>query len=256
MHAFVVPPGLTSFYNPHMNVTSSPSFSAYGTTSPTGKRSPEDAVQAQGKQQPSATAKSSGSKQSNLSPEEQDKVSKLAAIDQKVRAHEMAHLAAAGGLATSGATYSFQRGPDGQLYAVGGEVGIDTSAGKTPEETLQRAQQIRAAAMAPADPSSQDHAVAAKAGQLAAKAQQQLAQQRSENTGNQSGEKSASTTADTPSASGPVAPAGEKSSTSEQAANSHSPHPAQGSVVQHYQAIHQLGQPTAAATSTRINHYA
>lgn len=239
-----------------MNVTSAPSFSAYGTTSPTSKRSPEDAAQAQGKGQASTSTKSPGGKQSNLSPEEQDKVSKLAAIDQKVRAHEMAHLAAAGGLATSGATYSFQRGPDGQLYAVGGEVGIDTSAGKTPEETLQRAQQIRAAAMAPADPSSQDHAVAAKAGQLAAKAQQQLAQQRSEKTGGQSGEKSASSSPDKTPASDQTTSAGHQSSPHEQTASSHATHAASGKVVQQYQAIHQLGQAAPATTSPSVNHYA
>lgn len=242
-----------------MNVTSTPSFSAYGTTPPASKRSPEDAAQAHGKSQASASGKSPSGKQSNLSPEEQDKVSKLAAIDQKVRAHEMAHLAAAGGLATSGATYSFQRGPDGQLYAVGGEVGIDTSAGKTPEETLQRAQQIRAAAMAPADPSSQDHAVAAKAGQLAAKAQQQLAQQRSENSGNSnhpSGDKSASSSPDKTPASGQTTSVEQKSGTREQATSSHATHAASGNVVQQYQAIHQLGQASAATSSTSINHYA
>ena len=45
---------------------------------------------------------------------------------RKSRAHEMAHLAAAGGLAT-GPYYEYQQGPDSKQYAVGGHVNIDTS---------------------------------------------------------------------------------------------------------------------------------
>ena len=97
--------------------------------------------------------------------------------DRDVRAHEQAHLAASGGLATGGAQFTYQRGSDGKEYAIGGEVNIDTSPGKTPEETIRRAQTIRAAALAPADPSSQDRAVAADAEAMEAKARAELAQQ-------------------------------------------------------------------------------
>ncbi len=97
--------------------------------------------------------------------------------DREVRAHEAAHMAAAGGLARGGASYSYETGPDNRRYAVGGEVSIDTSPGKTPEETLQKAQTIRAAAQAPAKPSQQDLAVAASAGQMAAEARAALARQ-------------------------------------------------------------------------------
>ena len=86
-------------------------------------------------------------------------------------------MAAAGGIATSGASYTFQKGPDGMSYAIGGEVGIDTSPGRTPQETIQRASTIRAAALAPADPSGQDRAVAARAGQMELQARGELAQQ-------------------------------------------------------------------------------
>ena len=86
-------------------------------------------------------------------------------------------MAAGGGMITSGASYTYQKGPDGVNYAVAGEVGIDTSAGKTPEETIDRAQRIRAAALAPADPSGQDRAVAAKATQMEQAARMELAQQ-------------------------------------------------------------------------------
>lgn len=101
-----------------------------------------------------------------LTPEEQAQVDKLKARDRQVRQHEQAHMAAGAGLVTSGASFTYQRGPDGVNYAIGGEVGINTLPGRTPDETIRRAQQIRAAALAPADPSGQDRAVAAQAAQM------------------------------------------------------------------------------------------
>ena len=107
----------------------------------------------------------------DLSEDEVELVDKLEDRDTEVRAHEAAHLAAAGGLA-QGLTLVYQTGPDGKQYAVGGEVRIDTSEGSTPEETLAKAQTIRTAALAPAEPSSQDRAVAAYASQMEARARQ------------------------------------------------------------------------------------
>ncbi|MRV71905.1 catalase [Duganella sp. FT92W] len=111
-----------------------------------------------------------------LTPEQQAQIDKLKATDTKVRQHEQAHLAAAGGLATSGPTYTYQRGPNGVAYAVGGEVNINTSPGATPQETIARAQRIVAAALAPADPSGQDRGVAARAAQMERDARVELEQ--------------------------------------------------------------------------------
>ena len=133
-----------------------------------------------------------------LTPEQQAQVAKLKAEDRKVRAHEQAHLAAAGGIATSGANYTYQRGPDGVNYAVAGEVSIDTSPGKTPEETLSKADTIRSAALAPADPSGQDRAVAAAASQMAAQARQELNQTNSADNGASSSASPASTESASP----------------------------------------------------------
>jgi len=109
---------------------------------------------------------------SNLqkTPEEMMKIMELSSIDTKVRAHEAAHIAAGSGIVTGGANFSYTRGPDGKLYATGGEVPISTAEGKTPEETIQKARQIQAAAMAPADPSPQDYKVAATAVMMELKA--------------------------------------------------------------------------------------
>lgn len=127
--------------------------------------------------------KAGGDKNASLSPEQQAEVSKLQKVDQEVRQHEMAHMAAGAGMVTSGASYTYTRGPDGRNYAVAGEVSIDTSPGRTPEESIARAERIRAAALAPADPSPQDRSVAAEAAQMAAQARQELAAAKQEEGG-------------------------------------------------------------------------
>jgi len=112
---------------------------------------------------------------------EREEIAKLRARDKEVRAHEQAHSAAAGGLAKGGASFTYERGPDGQQYAVGGEVNIDTSpVPGDPEATIRKAQQIRSAALAPADPSSQDRAVSASATTLEAQARQELQKEKEE----------------------------------------------------------------------------
>lgn len=109
-----------------------------------------------------------------LSEEELQMVSELQTRDREVRAHEQAHMAAGSGL-TGAANYSYQRGPDGKLYAVGGEVSIDTSVPADPVAALAHATQVIRAALAPAQPSGQDLKVAAKAQAVAAQARAELA---------------------------------------------------------------------------------
>lgn len=119
-----------------------------------------------------------------LSTAEQRVVARMQQRDREVRAHEMTHISAGAGLVRGGATYSFERGPDGKLYAVGGEVSIDTSPGNTPQETIERARRIRSAALAPADPSPQDRQVAAAASLMESQARIELAaSEREEGTG-------------------------------------------------------------------------
>lgn len=112
-----------------------------------------------------------------LSREEQRIVSELQAADTNVRAHEAAHMAAGGGL-TSPASYTYERGPDNKMYAVAGEVGISTSEGNTPQESLNKAQTIRRAALAPADPSPQDLKVAAQAASMEMNARAEIMQEK------------------------------------------------------------------------------
>ncbi|MBK8803517.1 MAG: hypothetical protein IPN71_15955 [Fibrobacteres bacterium] len=98
--------------------------------------------------------------------------------DRKVRAHEQAHLSAAGDSAKGGMRLVTKAGPDGQQYAVSGEVSIQVAGGRTPEESLRKAQAARRAALAPADPSPQDLKVAQQAGQAEWEARKKLDGQR------------------------------------------------------------------------------
>lgn len=109
-----------------------------------------------------------------LTEEEKKEVNKLEKRDAEVRAHEQAHLAAAGPHAVSGANFQYETGPDGNRYAVGGDVSISVSEEQTPEATIAKMQVIVRAAMAPAEPSAQDHRVAAEASQKAAAARREL----------------------------------------------------------------------------------
>jgi hypothetical protein len=111
---------------------------------------------------------------------EQKIVDQLSARDREVRAHEQAH-AAVGGQYAGSPTYTYQRGPDGVSYAIGGEVSIDTSPiPNDPEATLRKAEQIARAANAPAEPSGQDRAVAAQAAKMAQQARVEISRQSQE----------------------------------------------------------------------------
>ncbi|MCS3805013.1 hypothetical protein HNO92_002250 [Chromobacterium alkanivorans] len=112
-----------------------------------------------------------------LDEQQQKQVEALKARDSEVRQHEQAHLTSGGALAGGGATYTYQQGPDGKQYAIGGEVGIRLARGSTPQETISNAQTVQRAALAPADPSGQDRAVAAAAAQMEQQARIELMQQ-------------------------------------------------------------------------------
>lgn len=111
----------------------------------------------------------------------QNEIKSLSSRDREVRAHEQAHMAA-GGQYAGAASYQYERGPNGINYAVAGEVQISTSEEPTPEATLRKAQVIRRAALAPAEPSPQDRRVAAMAAQMEAAARAEIARTRNTET--------------------------------------------------------------------------
>lgn len=121
----------------------------------------------------------SESKQQVQNQEQQQKqdlelVRSLSQRDSEVHAHENAH-SAVGGQYAGSANYTYQQGPDGVSYAVGGEVPIDVGAiPGNPAATLEKMQLVQRAALAPADPSSQDRKIAALAAQQAGQARAEL----------------------------------------------------------------------------------
>ncbi len=116
-----------------------------------------------GAQEQKSSSQTQTSGNEELTTEEQKSVQQLKQRDMEVRSHEMAHLSRAGQYAAGGMQFTYQKGPDGKRYAIGGEVPIDTSKEKTPEETIKKMQAVKAAALAPASPSGADRRIASAA---------------------------------------------------------------------------------------------
>ena len=109
--------------------------------------------------------------------QEQQVIRELSNRDREVRTHERAH-DAVGGPYTGSPSYTFEEGPDGQKYAIAGEVSVDLSTipGNN-RATIAKMQKVKAAALAPANPSAQDTKIAAEAQREIVKAQSALAEE-------------------------------------------------------------------------------
>lgn len=78
--------------------------------------------------------------------------------DNEVRTHEQLHASKA--TTTTPINYSYQAGPDGKLYAVGGYVRFDTSIPKDEAQAMQKLNELQRASTAPKDLSSADSSIA------------------------------------------------------------------------------------------------
>jgi hypothetical protein len=136
-----------------------------------------DAARAEGERRPVFKALRSGGTRGGGRPLEDHEVREVEQLEQRdkeVRAHELAHKSAAGSHAGA-VSLSYRTGPDGQRYAVAGEVPVDLSPVRgDPSATVRKMTQIRQAALAPADPSAADRAAASRATALMQKAQADL----------------------------------------------------------------------------------
>lgn len=108
-----------------------------------------------------------------LNEEEQAELREMKSRDKEVRVHEQAHKSAGGQYAGS-PQYEYANGPDGKRYITDGSVSIDVSEESDPQATIDKMQVVKRAALAPAQPSSQDRSVYAEASQLEAQARQEL----------------------------------------------------------------------------------
>ncbi len=121
-----------------------------------------------------SSMQSKGSDQQRLTEEELKQLTELKRRDREVKTHEQAHLAAAGQYAAGGASFSYQNGPDGKRYAIGGEVPIDIGKERSPEATVLKMRTVKRAALAPANPSPADRSIAASATAKEAQAMKEI----------------------------------------------------------------------------------
>lgn len=119
-------------------------------------------------------ADTKGSDQESLNEVELRQVQQLKQRDTEVRTHEQAHLSTAGQYAAGGPSFSYQTGPNGKRYAVGGSVPIDMKEASTPAATMMKMRTVKRAALAPANPSAADRQIAARASMQEMKAMQEL----------------------------------------------------------------------------------
>lgn len=146
------------------------------TIDPRSKRATDQATPGGSRSSPTTT------KGRELSPEQLEEIERLKERDAEVRRHEQAHVSAGGQYVIGGPTFDYQTGPDGRRYAVGGEVQIDTSeVPNNPSATIQKMQQVRRAALAPAEPSAQDRQIAAAAAQKEQEARVELTEEQRAN---------------------------------------------------------------------------
>ncbi len=91
----------------------------------------------------------------------------MATRDRVVRSHEQSHASAAGQYARGGIEYTYQIGPDGMMYAIGGHVNIDCSEPDDPDACIEKMEIVALSAAAPTTVgdhlSAEDEHVLAKA---------------------------------------------------------------------------------------------
>lgn len=141
-----------------------------------GEEEPKNAKQAQSSE--IAKEKQQQDEEQEAVEQQKAQVEALKSRDIEVKAHEHAH-ATVGGQYAQSPSFKYQKGADGQRYAIDGEVQIDVSAVPgDPQATINKMKQVYAAAMAPVDPSSADIRVATEALKKMEEAKALLAEER------------------------------------------------------------------------------
>ncbi len=83
--------------------------------------------------------------------------------DAEVKAHEASHMNSAGVLTIGGPRYTYQIGPDGKPYAIGGKVTLATQPARDSRTAEINARNLKKAALSVHDPSPQDLSAASSA---------------------------------------------------------------------------------------------
>lgn len=101
---------------------------------------------------------------------EDETLRRLKNRDAHVKAHEASH-AGSGGVMTIGApSYTYQIGPDGKPYAIGGKVTLASRPASNPRMAELHARSLKNASLSVDDPSPQDLAAASSAEAMAREA--------------------------------------------------------------------------------------
>ncbi|MGB3750737.1 MAG: putative metalloprotease CJM1_0395 family protein [Arcobacteraceae bacterium] len=87
-------------------------------------------------------------------------VEKFRKKDAEIRTHEQVH--ASIGNTTTPISYSYQQGPDGKMYAIGGSVRFDTSIPNDPKAASFKLDMLQKAAAGPAQMSGADGSIASQ----------------------------------------------------------------------------------------------
>jgi hypothetical protein len=86
---------------------------------------------------------------------------KFKQTDTNIRSHEQIH--ASIGATTSPISYTYEKGPDGKMYAVGGKVTLDTSLPDDPKAAAFKLDMLQKTASGPIDSSGADNTIASQA---------------------------------------------------------------------------------------------
>ncbi len=114
------------------------------------------------------------------SEEENRTLQKLKNRDQEVRLHEAQHNRNPGTVSIGGPQYTYTIGPDGKVYATGGQVMVTTGASGDPKTALRKARALKSAALSTGEPSSMDMAAAVSAREMEMEAIIKLAREEKE----------------------------------------------------------------------------
>lgn len=85
-------------------------------------------------------------------------VEKFRSKDAEIRTHEQIH--ASIGHTTTPISYTYQQGPDGKMYAIGGSVRLDTSIPNDPKAAAFKLDMLQKAASGPTQMSAADGSIA------------------------------------------------------------------------------------------------
>lgn len=118
-------------------------------------------------------------KPGELTEKEKEIIERLKKRDKEVRQHEHKHKAIAGRHAQN-IQYSYITGPDNKRYAIEGQVPMDVSPERTPEETLEKALKIKQAVGSVDNPSVADRQIIARADQIATQARREIIRRKQE----------------------------------------------------------------------------